>query len=210
MDTGSWADLVSAGANVVVAIAAVVAASQGIAGLNAWRREAIGRRRMELAEDALTDLYEAADVIRWARFPGSFGYEATERQGRDDEPENIQAHRDTFYIPLKRLNDHSELFSRLRTRRFRVRATFGVDAVTPFEALHAVHSEIVVAAQRLMAMDPAHQNERTRERWERLEAVVWGVGDEDDKLVVKVGDALKLAETIFRPAIVTPGRIPES
>lgn len=209
METGTWADLMSAGANVVVAIAAVVAASQGIAGLNAWRREAIGRRRMELAEDALTDLYEAADVIRWARFPGSFGFEARDRQGRDGEPENVQAHRDTFYIPLKRLNDQSELFSRLRTRRFRVRATFGVDAVKPFEELHQVHSEIVVAAQRLMAMDPSDENERARERRERFENVVWGVGDEDDKLVVKVGDALKTAEAIFRPAIATPGKPPE-
>ena len=46
-----------------------------IYGIDAWRREHVGKRQLELAEDTLALFYEAADAIKHIRHPASFGQE---------------------------------------------------------------------------------------------------------------------------------------
>ena len=41
-------------------------------GIDSWRREHTGKRRIELAEDALALFYEAVDAIKHMRHPASF------------------------------------------------------------------------------------------------------------------------------------------
>ena len=55
-------DWVSAIANVLTALSAAVAAGFGVRSLNAWRRETIGRRKVEVAEETLTSFYRVRDL----------------------------------------------------------------------------------------------------------------------------------------------------
>ena len=59
-------------ANILESISLIIAAWAVIIGVNAWRREYIGKRRLELAEEVLSLFYEARDIIRYIRNP--FGY----------------------------------------------------------------------------------------------------------------------------------------
>lgn len=60
-----WTGLIR---NVLVIIASIVA----IYGIRAWRREFIGKRKIELAEEVLALFYETRDIIRYIRDPGGF------------------------------------------------------------------------------------------------------------------------------------------
>ena len=48
----------------ISSVAVLIAALTFIAGVSAWRREFVGKRRIELAESVLAMFYEAEDVIK--------------------------------------------------------------------------------------------------------------------------------------------------
>ena len=85
--------------NVAVAAAALFASWLAWKGLSTWKRDTVGRRRIELAEDTIADFYEARDIITAIRNPFSYGGEAEQREGRDEEKPEIQEYRDAYYIP---------------------------------------------------------------------------------------------------------------
>jgi len=202
LEWGSAPDWASAAANFIVAGAAAFAAYQGWRGLSAWRSETLGRRQMELAEEALAGFYEARDVYRWVRSPFSHSGEGSDREGRDSEAEFIRLHRDTFYVPLKRLADNKEFFGKLQARRYRVVASFGPAAEQPYIELGAVHSEIAAAAQALMRIIPSALPETTDLRLlrERLERTIWHTAD-DDEIGLRVASSVAHAEELFRPVL---------
>ncbi len=199
---GSVPDWISAVGNAGMAVAAGLAVYQGIRSLTAWRSETLGRRRMELAEEVLADFYEARDILRWVRSPMAYSHESVERPGRDDDPEDVRQHRDTFYVPLKRISDNAEFFGKMRARRYRVIATFGLEAAKPYETLNEIRNRIAVSAQALMRLDPRRSDERTFARHERLEADVWEGAEEEDNISARIDEILIAIEDRFRKEIV--------
>lgn len=197
MEAGSAASWVSAIANLGVAVAAGFAARQGVRSLRAWRDETIGRRRIELAEEVIADFYEARDIIQWARAPFSFGSEVEQRPGRDTEDPNERARKDTFYVPLKRLHDHSEFFSKVQARRYRVIAAFGSDAANPYNRLREIHAKIWTAGNLLMGMTRGEDGQL----WEDLNRTVTTVADPKDPIGAQLDQLVVEVETRFRPEI---------
>ena len=53
--------------------------------LDAWRREFMGKRRMELAEEVLALFYQARDVIEQIRSPVRYLGEGQTREAAPDE-----------------------------------------------------------------------------------------------------------------------------
>jgi hypothetical protein len=194
-------DWISSFSDLLVAIAATVAVWQGIKSLSAWRHEAIGRRRIELAEEVLADFYEAWDIIRWVRTPFTSSEESRERPGRDDEPEELRGFRDPYYTPIKRIGDHAEFFAKMRARRYRVIATFGTEAAKPYDAIHKIRIRIAHAAQSLMTPARGSDNERTNLRRERWEADIWDGAEDKDEISTELDGILKEVERRFRSEI---------
>ncbi|MDX7952135.1 hypothetical protein P7D22_13220 [Lichenihabitans sp. Uapishka_5] len=192
-------EVIKAVAPVFTAGAACFGAFIAYKGLEKWRVETVGRRRIELAEDVLADFYEAQDLFRWIRSPTAHSHESEGRPGRDQDPDDLRQHRDTFYVPFKRLSDSAEFFARLRARRYRVIATFGPDAASAYEDLHKVQVRIAVAAQALMRLRPGSSSERQVMREEKLERDVWeGYGDPDEIKNI-ISDTISEVEKRFRP-----------
>ena len=73
---------ISALANLMTGLAAVVAGWAGVRGLDAWRAELVGQRKTELAEEVLAGFYRVRDILTWARFPASDDND----DGEDDRP----------------------------------------------------------------------------------------------------------------------------
>ena len=125
---------VEAIAGVITAAAAVATAAIAFFGLSTWRAELVGRRKAEIAEEGLADFYRMADVFDWVRNPG--GHEgAIERAGRDDEDADLAARLDAYAVPVSRLQAHAEFIGAMHAKRYRFRAMFGPDALSPFEDL---------------------------------------------------------------------------
>lgn len=127
---------------VVQAVAVIVASVVAIFGINAWKREYVGKRRMELAEEVLAMFYEVKDVIHDIRAPFSFGGEGTTRVPGPDETPEKKKNLDQAYITIERYKRNAELFSRLFSARYRFIAAFGSDAGKPFYELNQRINEL--------------------------------------------------------------------
>lgn len=135
-------------ADIAQSASIILASVFAIYGIDAWRREFIGKRRIELAEEILALFYQARDVIEAIR--SSFGYEGegqTRKPGPNEQPEHKQA-LDQAYVLIERYNRHIEMFSRIHALRYRFMAQFSLTASKPFDDLNRVINELILSAQR--------------------------------------------------------------
>jgi hypothetical protein len=136
-------------ANLLQSLAVMVAAIVAIFGIDAWRREHAGKRRMELAEEVLALFYQARDVIRQIRNPFGFAGEGETRKADANESREVKRALDNAYVVIERYNKHSELFSRLHAIRYRFMAQVGTNESKPFDDLNGILNDIFLAARRL-------------------------------------------------------------
>jgi hypothetical protein len=165
-------------------ISVLIVAWVAMYGIDSWRREHAGRRRLELAEDSLALFYEAADAIRHMRHPVSYSNETdTIERGEGESDKNYQARKNASVV-FVRYNEHQELFNRIHSMRYRFMAQIGKDEAKPFDELRNIVNEIVLAAQMLARLWPRNSfpttdhQDKHRQMIEKYEAVFW-VGLED-------------------------------
>jgi hypothetical protein len=72
-----------------------------------------------LAENALAKVYEARDVIRWARSTAGFSGEGSSRLRAEGEEAKQASALDSLYIPVERLKSESELFAQIESLNIR-------------------------------------------------------------------------------------------
>lgn len=167
--------------NVSLTIASVVA----IFGIDAWRREHVGKRRMELAEEVLALFYQVQDVIREIRSPFGYGGEGSSRKGNPSETPQEKATLDNAHVVIERYMKHSEFFSKIHAVRYRFQAQFGREKTKPFEDLNGVIKDIVMASRQLgrywsdRSPRTDQQQEEHRKKVQKLEAIFWEGGGED-------------------------------
>lgn len=179
--------------------AAWVASWAGIRGLDAWRAEAVGRRKAELAEEVLAQFYRIRDVIAWARLPSHHSPVVGESAAGAADRRKAAAQ-----APVERLAAESQLFSELQASRYRFMAYFGQEAARPFEEIRAIHTEIIDAASRL-SRSPDDKTSASQaadhKRWG--ESLGWGDLDAD-ALGQRLDRAIRAIERICRPLIEEP------
>ena len=194
--------------DVITAVSVAIAAISFMAGVSAWRREFIGKRRIELAETVLALFYEAEDAIREIRNPFSFNSEGNSRKRVETETEEESKLLDRAYIVFERYQKREKLFADLRSMKYRVMAVFGADAGTPIDELSKIISEIFTAAQMLGRIYWPRQGHISRndEQFQRhldamheQEEIFWFMGGED-KVSKKVHRAVEQMESIAKEA----------
>jgi hypothetical protein len=156
------------------------------------------RRRSIFAEDALARFYEARSRIRAIRSPASYASENDDRDGRDQEPDNVRTARDTYYPIARRLNEAAPYFNDMYVGRYRAHALFGMDGAEPYSLLWGQLSALNVAVGSLVGRAGDEHPDRQR----RLEETIWEGLGEPDKIAAAVEKAVYLAEQLFGPIIV--------
>lgn len=201
-------------ADILQTISVVFACFAIVIGVDAWRREFVGKRRIELAEDILALFYEARDTIRYIRNPMSSSDESSSRQHAPNElPQETQA-LDRAYVAFARYEQNREVFNRLHSLRYRVMARFSPAASEPFNILNDSIGKIFSAARLLGRVYWRHEDRqfRTEEQMEthqsnmeKYEAVFWeGYGDVDP-ISPAIDKAIQDIEAICRPVIEQKG-----
>ena len=193
---------------IIGAVAIAVAAGVAVWGINSWRRESVGRRRQEIAEEAIVAVYTVRDNIRAARSPFSSGGEGSSRRrevGESSETQEAsakQAAKDALYAPLERLNNKSDDFSALYKAQLRFVAYFGKQAETPFKSIKEARDRIYIAGDMLIRNFDA-QDEITsveKEGWRK--DLMW-MGEKNDELGRLVDTAVEQLESICRPVLAS-------
>ncbi|MGB2863154.1 MAG: hypothetical protein WBC05_07490 [Sedimentisphaerales bacterium] len=181
-------------------IAICLASGVAIYGVESWRREFTGKRRIELAEDVLVLFYEAKDAIKFIRSPlGFIGEGSTRERGEDETPEQTRA-RNLAYVAIERYEKKREIFGKLGSLRYRFWAQIGRDKAEPFNEIKNVMDDIFGASRRLARrwerrsqISRPTELEALSEEIRRYEAIFW-FGEEDDKIGERVEKAVSQME----------------
>ena len=178
-----------------VIIASAIAAFTVIYGVNAWRREYLGKRKIELAEDVLALFYEARDVISYIRNPFGFSGEGSTRKAAPNESPEEKQINDNAYVVFERYNKRQDLFNKLYSMRYRYMAQFGKDSAKPFDDLQKIVNEIFISA-RMLSHYWRQQGRRTwksdeefkkhLEEMHKHESVFWETGSEEDPILPRI------------------------
>tara|TARA_B100000686_G_scaffold271064_1_gene287627 strand:+ start:3148 stop:3837 length:690 start_codon:yes stop_codon:yes gene_type:complete len=188
-------------------IAILLAALTFTAGASSWRREFIGKRRIELAESVLAKFYEAEDAIKQIRSPISFAGEGNTRKQEEKELKEESLFLDRAYIVIERYQKKIMVFSQIKSMRYQVKSVFGPTAIVPFNELDTIISEIFSASHMLgshywprqgrVKMKPEDFKKHLHEM-QKNEEIFW-ITDKDtisprvQKTIAKIEDILQVA-----------------
>jgi hypothetical protein len=179
-------------------VSIAVAAYFAVAGLRVWRAQMIGKRRFEIAGEAVLAAHRVKESLRFIRTPGRMGEELEGRQRSSDETSEQARWYDTYFIIFAREEIVREDFAQLAKSRLLCRVHFGEDAVKPFDNLLAVRAKVLAHAVTLMNL--GSNQAFTYSEWPKLQGVVFG---DRDAIAACVDDAVSHIETICRPFLST-------
>ena len=178
-------------------------------GLGAWRREHVGRRKIEVAEEALTLFYEASDALRFMRNPTVLVTDdETELVRREGELDDAYDARRRASIVFVRHEQRREVFHKLFAQRYKLMALVGSEAGEPIEVIQRLVSQVLLSGQSLAHLwgrtnmpssDEAiarHQN-----LIETYEASFWDGYTTEDAINTQLNNATTEIENICRNAI---------
>lgn len=192
-----WGEVVTAGSVAVAAISFV-------SGVTAWKREFIGKRRIELAESVLAQFYEARDAVAMIRNPFSFTGEGKSREKQPHETEEQAQALDQAYVAFERYQKREQLFADLQSTKYRFMATFGPESGAPFDELTGAVNQVLLAARTLGTsywqnrqvhlMDEGQQKQHF-DSVDKYERIFWATG-EDDQIAERIDAAIAQIEAI--------------
>jgi hypothetical protein len=193
----------------------VLASIFAIYGIDAWRREHVGKRRIELAEEVLALFYQARDAIESIRSPFGFGGEGSSRKPDPNENPNHKEALDQAYVLIERYKRHTELFSRIHALRYRVMAQLGKEAAVPFTTLTQIVNELISTAHRKArvstrpewSMRTEQAEEQHRRDLEEIDNIYYGVGGDGDPIEPQVLEAVTEIERTCRAIIESKGTL---
>lgn len=170
-------------------------------GLNVWRRQLIGKRKIEVAEETLIATYRVQRALIHVRDSGSFGGEGSSRPRTADEPDETTRLRDSYYVPLERIQKYKDDIAQFSKVRVLAQVYFGPEADKPFDEILQVFNRVAFASRTLTStlnQRMGRAGERMQPMADRWEAEIWARND-DDEISKAVRNAAREIEGLCRP-----------
>ena len=183
-----------------------------ISGVGAWKREFIGKRKIELAEEVLAKFFEVCDAISLIRNPFSNNTEGTTRERREGETQEESEFLDRGFVVSERFHKREQCFVEFRTLKYRFMASFGHDTGRAFDEVVRIVNSIFVSSRMLSTYYWKRQGRvaMTGEEFEkhlaemhRHEARFWEISA-DDELNKELQEVQRLLETVTAPCFKEP------
>ena len=200
-------------ASLAQAGAVILACWAIIAGIGAWKREFIGKRQIELAEQVLAKFFEIKDAIAMIRSPFSRSDEGNSRQRSEHESEATSQLLDRGYIVVERYGTKEAAFAEFNTLKYRFMASFGKETEPIFSETMSVLNSIFVSAQMLgthywqrqgrVPMEPDEFKEHLAEM-HRHERIFWDHGTDDDEIRKKLAAVQSKLDSAVKPCFEEP------
>ena len=196
--------------DIVESLAVIIAAAAAVFGIDAWRREHIGRRRIDLAEEVLALFYEVRMTATAIRSRFIRADEGSTREALDAETPEEKRRRDLAHVPTERFARYRPQFAKLSAMRFRFMAVYGAEHVTLFEGFDKYLINLLSAASALegvltideigLTPEDYAPGEHQRNLIEARRAF-FGSGDEGDKLKIQLDTLISNVERVCRKEI---------
>lgn len=172
---------------VISAAATCLVAGVAVWGIRFWREEFIGKRRIELAEDALALFYEAKNALIAIRSSFGYGGEGATRKQKESETQEQKAARDSAFVVFERYKEREQVFNKMLSMRYRFMAQIGKTEAEPFEEMRSIVNKVFQAARwlaDLWSKDTSHYKpdelEKHFETVRKYEAIFWEDAPDDE------------------------------
>ncbi len=200
-------------ATIAQAVSVFAACWAIISGIGAWKREFIGKRQIELAEQVLAKFFEVKDAIAFIRNPFSSNDEgSTRKRGEHETPEQTQL-LDRGYIVVERYTKKEAAFSEFSTLKYRFMASFGSQTEEIFTKTNHTLNLIFVSAQMLSMHYWRRQGrvqmegdefQKHLEEMHRHEGIFWDIGTETDEIRNQLNEIQTMLECTVSPCFKEP------
>lgn len=200
--------------SVVAACCSVVAACWVIiTGVGAWKREFIGKRKIELAEETLASYFEIKDAIAFIRSPFSSSSEGSTRERVPHETADERKLLDRGFIVFERYEKKKEIFVKFSTLKYKFMAVFGQETENIFTETHKVVNSIFASANMLAthywlrqgkAQMEADEFQRHLDEMRQHEGIFWDRYNENDKIRSDLSEIQTTLETVTKPCFEEP------
>ena len=144
-----WNKIMETILHILQSISIIIACWVAIIGINAWRREFIGKRRIELAEEVLGAFFAVKDAVDYIRSPVSHSDEGSTRQKQNYETSEETKILNRAFIVFERYGKQKDVFNRFAVLKYRFMASFGEDKESMFDKTTQILNRILVASEAL-------------------------------------------------------------
>lgn len=195
-------------ATIAQAFSIFVACWAIISGVNAWKREFIGKRKIELAETTLATYFEIKDTIAFLRSPFSNNTEGDTRKRSPHETEAEQQLLDRGYIIFERYEKKKEVFIQFKTLKYKFMAVFGPETEEIFTSTNQIINSIFTSANMLATyywqrqgkvQMQADEFQKHLDEMKHHEGIFWDLNNENDEIRKKLNTIQQNLETITKP-----------
>ncbi|GJM03064.1 MAG: hypothetical protein DHS20C08_15650 [Rhodomicrobium sp.] len=185
-------------------LAVCITSYVAIRGIRAWETETVGKRKIELAENALTAFYEFRDVMIAIRCPDGYEDESKKRVRHPDETDEQARSLDAYFRSLQRYTDSQELFSSFSIMEYRFYSYFGKAGRKPFEKQRFAKNRVLSAARQLLSTStPFSVNHLCESNRNKLENLLWdNTGGESDEINDLIDEAISEIEKLCEPILL--------
>lgn len=165
------------------------------------RSQSVQKRRFELAESLLSDAYRFRDLMRFVRNGATFGREGETREAQVHETDNVKKRRDTYFVPIERLQKESKFLGDLMAKEYTARAHFGTDAETAFRLIGGAVHDVQLAASMLIESVGQHSDNEFNEKLRRDIWAPLASLKGQDEIGAKITEAISSVEKFCKPAL---------
>ena len=198
-------ELLTAIAQAVAVISACVAI---ISGVGAWKREFVGKRKIELAEEALSKFFAVKDAVAFVRSPFRYADEGKSRKHEPSESNADSELLDRGYVIIERYQKREALFIEFSVIKYRFMASFGPDTEQIFTDTASAVNSIFVSAEMLATHYWKHRPPTDVQQFldekRRHEGVFWDSGADDDVIRKQLQAVQVKLEVVTAPCFKEP------
>lgn len=178
-----------------------------ISGIEQWRREFIGKRQIEIAEQALEIFYEVKDAVRFIRNPWLRNGEGDTREKAEGETEEETKLLNKGYIAIERYAKREDTFVKFQSMKYKYMASFGSDKEDIFTSLAIEINKIFTVSHSLATIywkksqyDFAMSQGMTNFLDDKttFERILWELEPEKDPFVPIIQKAQERLEEVVR------------
>ncbi|HEX4080715.1 MAG TPA: hypothetical protein VHX61_17780 [Rhizomicrobium sp.] len=187
--------------SIVEAVFVTAAAIVTLVTVNAWRRQNIGKRKVELAEDVLMGFYEARDVFAFVRRRLGAPDDGPTQEFDLAPAEVFEARRSQYYGQHDYLRRRAELFGSLEGLRYVFQVYFGDGANGAFEAIADIRSTLDAAGRELFVQPEPVVGEAEKVRERLLDDLGWGHSARPDDMDRAIMAAVATIEDLCKPVL---------
>ena len=185
-------------------VALLIASIVALYGISAWKREHVGKKRIELAEEVLELFYKVREIIQDARNDLAWSDDlAPSREPQEGETAEEKRMRDYTHAYMYGYSIRQDTFSQLEAKRHRFIVYFGKSARQPFSDLSRIIGRVRTAVRILALLEGRSTTDaKTREQidahTQAAHEIIWDQG-EDDQITTELNRIVGEIEAICRP-----------